>query len=61
MMETTFSFSTKCLDSWHFTAIPLGKWVSRTAVDLALTFIPPAPEDRMISFLRSLGEISTSG
>ena len=32
---------------WHFTTMPVGLWVSRTAESVVLTLWPPAPVERI--------------
>ena len=41
------------------TAMPVGRWVMRTADSVLLTCWPPAPPDRMLSMRRSFSSIST--
>src|SRR6266480_2578216 len=45
---------------WHWTTIPVGRCVIRTAESVLFTCCPPAPEARYVSIRRSLSSISTS-
>ena len=36
---------------WHFTTMPVGLWVRRTAESVVLTLWPPAPVERITSHL----------
>src|SRR3989344_3082441 len=42
----------------HFTSMPVGLWMIRTAVSTLFTFCPPAPPERDVSTSRSAGLIS---
>src|SRR3970282_516951 len=46
--------------SWHWTTIPVGRWVRRTAVAFFWTFCPPAPPERKTSILMSFSGMSIS-
>ena len=45
---------------WHFTMMPVGLWVSRTAESVVLTDWPPEPVERKTSISMSDGLIWTS-
>src|SRR5438105_4493118 len=45
---------------WHWTTMPVGRCVIRTAESVLLTCWPPAPVERYVSTRRSSGLISTS-
>ena len=40
---------------WHFTTMPVGLWVSRTAESVVLTLWPPEPVERNTSISTSAG------
>ena len=46
--------------SWQVTTMPVGMWMSRTAVEVFWTFWPPAPEERKTSIFTSSGFTCTS-
>src|SRR3990172_2568965 len=46
--------------SWHWTTIPVGRWVRRTAVAFFWTFCPPAPPELKTSILMSFSGMSIS-
>src|SRR5216117_4404527 len=45
---------------WHWTTMPVGRCVIRTADDVLLTCCPPLPEARYTSMRRSRSEEHTS-
>lgn len=46
--------------SEHFTDSPVGIWIARTAVSTLLTFCPPLPPDRQVSYTISASVICGS-